>query len=256
MAQKLFALNISPDGKNINKNCGALHPQLAAKEVKNHKAFCGFCFDGDADRLICIDENGEIKDGDFFLYSMAKYLKEKKKLKNNVLVSTVMANLGLLQAAKREKIKFVKTKVGDRYVLETINKHKSSLGGEQSGHFIFRDILATGDGILSAVLLLKAVCEQNLSLSEFFSGMEKFPQILINEKVSQKIPIEELKKTAALIKKHEIGFNNEGRILVRYSGTENLARVMVEGKEISEIEQIAKNIMNILREEIDDKVRS
>ena len=167
-----------------------------------------------------------------------------------------MANLGLLKAAKQEKIRIIKTKVGDRYVLEAINKNKASLGGEQSGHFIFRDILPTGDGLLSAVYLLKAVCEKKQSLSEFFGGLKKFPQILINEKVAQKPPFSELKKTSALIKSYEKSLGKNGRILVRYSGTENLARVMVEGINAQEIEETSKEIMKTLREEINDKVRN
>ena len=256
LGAKVIALNTSPSGKNINLNCGALHPQNCAAEVVKSKAFCGFCFDGDADRLICIDETGAVRDGDFFLFAMAKYLKEKKVLKNNVLVTTVMANLGLPKAAKQEKIRIIKTKVGDRYVLEAINKNKASLGGEQSGHFIFRDILPTGDGLLSAVYLLKAVCEKKQSLSEFFGGLKKFPQILINEKVAQKPPFSELKKTSALIKSYEKSLGKNGRILVRYSGTENLARVMVEGINAQEIEETSKEIMKTLREEINDKVRN
>jgi phosphoglucosamine mutase len=251
---KVIALNVKPDGKNINLSCGALHPEIAASQVIKQKAFCGFCFDGDADRLICIDENGEIKDGDFFLYSIAKHLKKEKKLKNEILVTTVMANLGLIKAAQKEKIKVITTKVGDRYVLESINKEKASLGGEQSGHFIFRDILATGDGILSAVQLLKISKDQ--PLSEFFSGMDKFPQVLLNESVNKKIPLKQMEKTSLIIKKYQDELKNEGRILVRYSGTENLARVMVEGKNMERIKEIAQNIIQTLKGEIYDKTRS
>ncbi|MDR2772600.1 MAG: phosphoglucosamine mutase [Elusimicrobiota bacterium] len=254
LGAKVVALNIKPDGKNINLHCGALHPHSAAAAVKAQKAFCGFCFDGDADRLICIDENGEVKDGDFFLYSMAKHLKSKKKLRNNVLITTVMANIGLLKAAKKEKIKVIKTNVGDRYVLECINKEKATLGGEQSGHFIFRDILGTGDGILSAVQLLKASAGK--PLSDFFSGLSKFPQILLNETVSQKIPIAKLSTASQVIKNYEDELKDDGRILVRYSGTENLLRVMVEGIDAARIKEIAQDIIKTIKEEINDKTRS
>ncbi|MDR2191919.1 MAG: phosphoglucosamine mutase [Endomicrobium sp.] len=249
-------LNVKPNGKNINKNCGALHPEIAAKAVKKHKAFCGFAFDGDADRLICIDENGQIKDGDYFLYSMAAHLKRNGKLKNNVLVATVMSNIGLFKAAKKEKIKVITSQVGDRYVLEDLKKHKASLGGEQSGHFIFKDVLDTGDGLLSAVMILSALNDTGKKMSEFFNGLEKFPQVLINKKVSQKIPIEKLKNVSRLIKIYERKLDGDGRILARYSGTENLLRIMVEGKDKKEITDIANEIINLADREINDQIGS
>ncbi|MDR3071654.1 MAG: phosphoglucosamine mutase [Endomicrobium sp.] len=248
---KVIALNANPDGKNINLNCGALHPEYASKIVKEHKAFCGFAFDGDADRLICIDENGTIRDGDYFLAAMAIWLKSKNKLKNDVLITTVMANVGLLKAMKRENIRVVSTKVGDRYVIENITKYKSSFGGEQSGHFIFSDILTTGDGILSAVMLLSALCDTNKTMSEFMNVMDKLPQVLINKKVVEKIPIEKLSKSQKMIKNYEKSLNGYGRVLVRYSGTENLLRIMIEGRDIKKISVIAKNIANTIEEEIE-----
>lgn len=256
LGAKVFVLNVKPNGANINARCGALHPEIAADAVKKRKAFCGFAFDGDADRLICIDEKGQIKDGDYFLFSMAAYLKRKGKLKNNVLVTTVMANIGLFKAAQKEKIKVITSQVGDRYVLEDLKKHRASLGGEQSGHFIFKDILKTGDGLLSAVMLLSALSKTRQSLSEFFSGLEKFPQTLLNKKVMQKIPIEKLKNTSRLIKVYEKKLSGDGRILARYSGTENLLRVMVEGKDKKEITDIANEIINSADREINDKIRS
>lgn len=255
LGAKVIAFNIKPDGKNINLNCGALHPEFAAKKVKEHKAFCGFAFDGDADRLICIDEKGFICDGDYFLASMARYLKKEKKLKNDTLVTTVMANIGLLKAMKDEKIKTVKSKVGDRYVLEDMKKHNAVFGGEQSGHFIFSDILGTGDGLLSAVQLLSALENTGKALSEFVSGIEKFPQILINRKVAEKIPFEKLPVTSKLIKKYEKELDAEGRVLVRYSGTENLLRVMAEGKDRKEIKKIAEEIINCADKEINGKIK-
>ncbi|MCL2335511.1 MAG: phosphoglucosamine mutase, partial [Endomicrobia bacterium] len=161
LGAKVIALNTKPDGKNINLNCGALHPECAAQAVKKNKAFCGFAFDGDADRLICIDETGVVKDGDFFLAAMSADMKKRGKLRNNILVTTVMANLGLMLAMKAAGIKTIVSKVGDRYVLEDMKKYKASLGGEQSGHFIFLDILGTGDGLLSAVRLLAALNREN-----------------------------------------------------------------------------------------------
>ncbi|MDR1941135.1 MAG: phosphoglucosamine mutase [Endomicrobium sp.] len=249
----VIALNVKPDGKNINAGCGALHPQNASKTVKELKAFCGFCFDGDADRLICIDENGQIKDGDYFLSSMAVHLKKTGKLKNNILVTTVMANIGLMLSMKKAKIKVITSKVGDRYVLEDLKKYKASLGGEQSGHFIFRDILPTGDGLLSAVTLLSSLAKTGLSMSEFFAGLKKFPQILLNAKVAKKIPFEKLIKTQKLIKAYEKRFGKSSRILARYSGTENLLRVMIEGKDKKEIAKAASEILNTAAREIEEK---
>ncbi|MDR3049686.1 MAG: phosphoglucosamine mutase [Elusimicrobiota bacterium] len=256
LGAKIIALNIKPNGKNINKNCGALYPQNLAKAVKKHKAFIGFAFDGDADRLICIDEKGGVKDGDFFLASMSKFLKKQGKLKNNVLVTTVMANIGLIIAMKNEKIKVITSKVGDRYVIEDMQKHKSSLGGEQSGHFIFRDILKTGDGLLSAAMLLSALSIENKKPSEFFSIIDKFPQILINKEVKEKVPFEKLQKSSQIIEKYKNDLKDKGRILVRYSGTENLLRVMAEGKDEKQIEQIAKTIINSIIGEINAQIRS
>ncbi|MDR1195757.1 MAG: phosphoglucosamine mutase [Endomicrobium sp.] len=253
LGAKVIALNVKPDGKNINRNCGALYPEVAAAAVKKHKAFCGFCFDGDADRLICIDENGNIKDGDFFLGSMARYLKSRKKLKNNVLVTTVMANIGLIKAMEKEKIKVVTEKVGDRYVMEAMKKHKAVLGGEQSGHFIFRDILGAGDGLLSALQLLSALNYEGKTVSQMFCAIEKFPQVLINKTVAKKEPLEKLQKTSSLIKGYERKLGADGRILVRYSGTENLLRVMVEGTDKIEIGKMAQNIISCADKEISGK---
>lgn len=255
LGAKVVVINVKPDGKNINKNCGALHPEFAAETVKKHNAFCGFCFDGDADRLICIDENGDIKDGDFFLGSMAKYLQNKKKLKNNILVTTVMANIGLVKAMKEAKVKVISAKVGDRYVLEEMKKYKSSLGGEQSGHFIFKDILSTGDGLLSAVQLLAAMNAENKSMSEMFGSVKKYPQILINKTVKSKIPFEKLPTTSSLIQKYEKELGSDGRVLARYSGTENLLRVMVEGKNFKEIKSMAQNIISSADKEISGKLK-
>jgi phosphoglucosamine mutase len=247
---KVIALNINPNGKNINFNCGALYPNVVAEHVKKHNAFCGFAFDGDSDRLICIDEKGMIKDGDYFLFAMAKWLKSNNKLRNNILISTVMANLGLMHAMKTEKISIVLSKVGDRYVIEDMKKYKSSLGGEQSGHFIFNDILTTGDGVLSSIMLLGALCESGKTMSEFMEGLVKFPQVLINNEVEKKIPIEQLPKSYKLIKEYEKLLGKDGRILVRYSGTENLLRVMVEGKKLGEIKEIAENLVTNICKEI------
>jgi phosphoglucosamine mutase len=251
LGAKVIALNVSPNGENINSNCGTLYPEHVVKIVKESRAFCGFAFDGDADRLICIDESGILRDGDYFLASMALWLKSNNKLKNNILVSTFMANMGLLDAMKMENIRVVFAKIGDKHVINNMRKHKASFGGESSGHFIFKDVLATGDGLIGAVMLLSALCSENKTMSEFMNVLEKFPQIFINKRVTKKVPFEKLSKSCKLIERYEKSLGTSGRIIVRYSGTENILRVMVEGKNIGEVKLAAGNIANSLEEEIE-----
>ena len=242
---KVVVINNKPDGKNINFNCGALHPEVVAQTVKKQKAFSGFAFDGDADRVISVDEKGNVRDGDYFLGVVAKYLKDNGKLKNNTLVITVMANLGLLKAAKEQKINVVTSKVGDRYVYQDLKKYKAILGGEQSGHIIFKQLLDTGDGLTSALQLLNILIEQNKTLSAMCGWIKKYPQILINQKVKTKVPLEKLPETLKFIKQTEKKLGNDGRVLVRYSGTENLLRVMIEGKNKTEIKKLAQQIAKV-----------
>ncbi|MDR0956441.1 MAG: hypothetical protein LBL77_01025 [Endomicrobium sp.] len=250
LGARVVALNVKPDGKNINLACGTLYPQQLVNAVKKFKAFCGFAFDGDADRLMCVDENGFIRDGDYFLSSMAKWLKSKNRLKNNTLVTTIMANTGLFQAMKREKIKVVTSNVGDRYVMEYMKKYKSTFGGEQSGHFIFKDVLVAGDGILSAVMILSALCDTNKSMSEFMNVMERFPQVLLNKKVCQKVPIDKLLNSCKLIENYKKLLGINGRIVVRYSGTEDILRIMVEGEDSDQVKIIADDIAASIEKEI------
>ena len=254
LGAKVIVINNKPTGKNINLNCGALHPEQVAEVVKKEKAFCGFAFDGDADRVISVDDKGIIRDGDFFLGVVAKYLKDNNKLKNNTLVTTVMANLGLLKATKQIKINVVTSKVGDRYVYENLKKYKAIIGGEQSGHIIFKQLLDTGDGIVSALQLLNILVKENKTLSQMCSWIKKYPQVLINEKVVEKIPLDKLLKTTKYIKQIEKELGDNGRVLVRYSGTENLLRVMLEGKDKKEIKQMANNIINLAKKEIKDLI--
>lgn len=254
LSAKVIVINNKPTGKNINLNCGALHPEQVAEVVKKEKAFCGFAFDGDADRVISVDDKGIIRDGDFFLGVVAKYLKDNNKLKNNTLVTTVMANLGLLKATKQIKINVVTSKVGDRYVYENLKKYKAIIGGEQSGHIIFKQLLDTGDGIVSALQLLNILLKENKTLSQMCSWIKKYPQVLINEKVVEKIPLDKLLQTTKYIKQIEKKLGNNGRVLVRYSGTEKLLRVMLEGKDKKEIKQMANNIINLAKKEIKDLI--
>jgi phosphoglucosamine mutase len=251
LGAKVIVLNNNPNGKNINLNCGALYPEYVAKYVKEYKAFCGFAFDGDADRLVCVDENGVIKDGDYFLASMAVWLKSKKKLKNNTLVTTIMSNIGLFHAMKKEHIKIISTKVGDKYILKSMKKNRISFGGEQSGHFIFKDILPTGDGLLSSIMLLIALNDKNKTMSEFMLNIiKKLPQVSISKKIKKKIPIKKLLDSYKLIKNYKKVLGVNGRIVVRYSGTENFIRIMVEGKDIEIIRTMSNNVLISIDEEI------
>ena len=254
LGAKVIPVNVKPNGKNINKNCGSLHAGSLARLTLKNKADCAVAFDGDGDRVIFVDEKGTTRDGDFLLDIIAGYLKEKGKLNNNTLVTTVMANLGLVKAMKKRKIAMAITKVGDRYVYEQMAKTGAVVGGEQSGHIIFRNLMQTGDGILSAIRVLSIMKEKNQPLSRLCANVIKYPQVLLNTKVEKKIPIEKLSRTRQSIRNSEEELGSDGRVLVRYSGTENLLRVMIEGLDINEITNMAHKISDTAREEIQEAV--
>ncbi|MBN1823834.1 MAG: phosphoglucosamine mutase [Endomicrobiales bacterium] len=242
LGAEVTAINSSPDGKNINENCGSLHPETLARVVTEKNAACGLAFDGDGDRIVFVDETGQVRDGDYLLSIAAVHLKRKGKLRNNTLVTTVMANLGLIKAMEKQGISVSTTPVGDRYVSEEMAKKDAVIGGEQSGHIIFRDLLPTGDGILSSLQILGIMREQGAKLSKLCSIMKKYPQVLVNTKVPKKVPVSELPKTAKLIKSVESKLGDDGRTVIRYSGTENLLRVMIEGVNKDEITRFANEI--------------
>jgi phosphoglucosamine mutase len=250
LGAKVVSVNASPDGKNINEHCGSLHPEKLSGAVLENGAECGIAFDGDGDRVMFVDETGEIRDGDFFLSIIAKYLKGKGRLRNNTLVTTVMANLGLFKAMKENGIDVIQTKVGDRYVFEKMTELDAAVGGEQSGHVIFKKLLPTGDGMLSALQFLAAVRDTGSKISELAGVMKKYPQVLLNTDVEKKVPIEKLLETTKMIKATEKTLNSDGRVLVRYSGTENLLRVMIEGLDKKMIDNMAKNIVDTAKNEI------
>jgi len=247
---KVVAINVTPNGMNINKNCGALHPQNLAKEVLKRNAYCGFAFDGDSDRVIAVDEKGIVRDGDYIIAILAKSLKQIGELTNNTVVATVMANLGFLKAMRKADIKVISAKVGDRYVREAMDSSGAMLGGEQSGHFILSKYLPTGDGILSALQVLVALSISSKTFSKLCSIVEKYPQILLNVAVANRVSLEKLANTSLAIKSTNEQLKGDGRLLVRYSGTENLLRVMIEGKEKEAINKLAKNIAQIAQKEI------
>jgi len=230
------------DGKNINRGCGSLHPEKLQRAVLKNGATCGIAFDGDGDRVIFIDEKGNIRDGDFIMAVAAKHLLNKNKLINKTLVVTIMSNLGLLEAMQEAGIKTLVTPVGDKYVQQAIKESGGNLGGEQSGHIIFSDYLPTGDGLLTALQVLNILKESRMPFSQLCGVMTKYPQVLKNLPVSKRMPVEKIPELIEQIKKSEKILRQNGRVSVRYSGTEPLLRIMVEGKNQKQIEGIADRI--------------
>jgi len=244
------SLFISPDGKNINKDCGSQHPETLVKEVMATKADIGLAFDGDGDRLVAVDEKGRVVTGDRILAVCAKFLKQKQRLENNIVVSTVMSNMGLGAALKHMGIQYVTAKVGDRYVLEEMISSGAVIGGEDSGHMIFSKHLATGDGILTALKLIEAMKEQATPLSELTKIMTVFPQVLINVDVKSKPDIETIPEIMDAIRSVEKRLNGEGRVLVRYSGTQPLCRIMVEGPTVDDTERYCRQIADVVKKNL------
>lgn len=247
-----FFLAAHPNGTNINEKCGSTHLEVLQDFVVRNKCDAGLAFDGDADRFLAVDENGEVVDGDKLIAIFAKYLKNKGKLKNNTAVVTVMSNMGFFKFCEENDINCEKTKVGDRYVLETMLEHDYIIGGEQSGHIIFREFATTGDGELSALKLLCIMKESGKKLSELASEMKVFPQVLINVRVSDfgkaRFPRDKEIKNAIESAEKELG--DTGRVLVRVSGTEPLVRVMLEGKDEEKINVLAQEIAEVIRERL------
>lgn len=252
LGAEIVCIGCSPDGLNINHNCGSTHVEGLKKAVISEGADLGLAYDGDADRLIAIDEDGNIVDGDKIMLICADHMKKEKKLKKDALVVTVMSNMGLHVAAKKLGIKLAITTVGDRYVLEEMVKEGYSLGGEQSGHMIFLDNITTGDGILSSLIFTEIVKKQDKQVSELAKIMDIYPQILINAKVSNgnKHTYMENEEVAQKIKALEEKMDGEGRVLIRPSGTEPLVRVMIEGKDQSQIEGMAKELAQLIEEKL------
>lgn len=244
----LVAIHTEPDGTNINANCGSTHMDELKARVVYEKAALGLAFDGDADRMLAVDENGELVDGDQIMAICGNYMKKKGTLKKNTIVVTVMTNLGFTLMGEKEGINLEKTKVGDRYVLENMLANGYNIGGEQSGHVIFLDENTTGDGLLSALHLLQVVVEEKKPLSELASIMEVLPQALVNAKVPnhKKEQYMEYQEIADAIKALEKKFKGEGRVLIRPSGTEPLVRVMIEGKNQEEIDQDAQELAELI----------
>lgn len=250
LGAEVLAINNTPDGCNINKNCGSTHPEGLMKFVVENKCDLGLAFDGDADRCLAVDENGKLINGDFMMVIAAKHLKAQGKLHKDTVVVTVMSNLGLDIALKEDNIKTVKTKVGDRYVLEEMKKEGYSIGGEQSGHVIFLDYNTTGDGLVSGLQLAATVKESGKTVSELASAMTELPQVLVNAKVpnSMKNIHNEDEEIKVEISKMEKKLEGEGRVLIRPSGTEPLVRVMLEGKNQNELDEMAHALAKLIEQ--------
>lgn len=244
----LIAIHTNPDGTNINANCGSTHMSELKARVVSEKANVGIAFDGDADRMLAVDENGKLVDGDQIMAICAKHMMDQDKLKKNTIVATVMSNLGLTLMCKEQGINLEATKVGDRYVLENMLENGYNIGGEQSGHIIFLDENTTGDGLLSALRLLQVMVETGKPLSELSGIMQVLPQALVNAKVPnhKKESYMEYPEIAKAIEKLEEKFAGEGRVLIRPSGTEPLVRVMIEGKDQTVIDEEAKKLADLI----------
>ncbi|MCI6275964.1 MAG: phosphoglucosamine mutase [Clostridium sp.] len=252
LGAEVVVINNDPDGININKSCGSTHPEELMDYVVRKECDLGLAFDGDADRCLAVDEKGKLIDGDFIMAICAKEMKKQGRLKDDVLVVTVMSNLGLDIAAKKEGIKTVKTKVGDRYVLEEMVKEGYKLGGEQSGHVIFLDYNTTGDGMVTGLQLASVVKKSGKTLSELASIMKELPQVLVNAKVpNDKKNIHEVdEEIKAEIANMEEALHGVGRVLIRPSGTEPLVRVMLEGEDQAEIDIMAHKLAKMIEEKV------
>lgn len=239
-----------PDGLNINDNCGSTHPEAVQQAVVKHQAHLGLSFDGDADRLIAIDEKGMIIDGDHILYILAEFMKKNQRLKHNTVVTTVMSNLGFYKALEKQGVEANQTKVGDRYVLEEMLQGGYNLGGEQSGHIVMLDYSTTGDGMLCAIQLMNVMKSESKSLSDLAQGMTRYPQLLVNVQVEDKLKLAGNSTIELAVKAVEGRMGGSGRVLVRPSGTESLVRVMAEGPNEHELTDFVNQIVAVIKEEL------
>ncbi len=260
MAEKVFKalgiqyqiINNYPTGVNINEKCGSTHLEMLKRYVVENRLSMGFAYDGDGDRCLAVDENGEEIDGDKIMAIISQYLRKQGKLSKDTIVATVMSNLGLHKFAKENQLQLIQTKVGDRYVLEEMLKSGYNLGGEQSGHIILLDYNPTGDGILTSIMLIQAILEANKPASEVANIVTLYPQVLVNAKVStdKKYDYEKNKEIKDAINKLETEFAGNGRVLIRPSGTEPLVRVMIEGENQTDITKKAENIAKLIEEKL------
>jgi phosphoglucosamine mutase len=250
LGARVIAINARPDGRNINLNSGSLHIESLMEAVTKEKADLGVAFDGDADRSLFVDEKADFVDGDATLWVLANHLRTHGQLKDDTVVATVMSNVGLEIAFRATGIKLVRTDVGDKYVLDELLRRGASIGGEQSGHIILPALSLAGDGMITALCLLRALRETGKTLSEATAGFQQYPQILVNVRVREKVPFDELPTVDSEVRAVEERLSHKGRLLLRYSGTEPLARVMIEGEKQFEIEDYANRIAAAITREI------
>lgn len=251
LGAKVFAINNQPDGRNINLNCGSLHIQGLQQKVREESADIGVAFDGDADRALFVDASGDFVDGDATLWALTRHLNGLAKIKHGMVVATVMSNIGLEIALRSLGVQLVRTDVGDKYVLEELLRTGATLGGEQSGHLIFPELSLAGDGLITTLCLLRAMVDDGgKTLSHLTAGFNRYPQILVNIRVTEKKPFDEMENVRVLAQEIEAELGDRGRLLLRYSGTESLARVMIEGENQKEIEVSANRLATAIKEEI------
>jgi phosphoglucosamine mutase len=247
---EITLLNIAPDGKNINAGCGALHPDWVAREVTERGASIGLTFDGDADRCMLAGARGNVINGDAILLMAGRDLKARGMLTGDLVVATTMSNMGLEAALKRSGIKMLRAPVGDRYVLEQMQQHNAALGGEQSGHILFPHLATTGDGLLTALVVLDLVARSGKSIDELTADLKVYPQVIVNVKVREKRPLETIPAVAEAIRAAEEELKDTGRVVIRYSGTEPLARVMIEAESGAAMKRHAEAIAAEIRKEL------
>lgn len=250
LGAEVISIGINPDGKNINTDCGSLNPELLIKNVRDNNADIGIALDGDADRVIFCDNKGNIVDGDKILAICTQEMMDRGLLKKKEIVSTVMSNMGLEVYLNNKGIKLHRANVGDRYVVQSMKEKGINLGGEQSGHIIFLDHTTTGDGLLASLQVLAIMRRMEKTLYELVNDIVMYPQVLKNIQISDKKPFENIPGLSKMVDSYENSLGKKGRINIRYSGTEPLARVMVEGEDVSNINSIASEITNLLQQEI------
>jgi phosphoglucosamine mutase len=253
LGAEVHALAAEPDGRNINEGCGSLHPEALRRAVEERRAMMGFALDGDADRCLLVDERGEVCDGDFIMYRSALMLRDAGRLGPDLVVGTVMSNHWLERSLEREGISLARTPVGDKYVLEEMLRKGAKLGGEQSGHVIYIDHATTGDGILTAVMMATAAVRAGATLSGWRTEVKPFPQILLNIPVSERPDMEAHPVIGPAVASVRERLGADGRVLLRYSGTEPLARVMVEAKDRNATESLARELAGVIRDEIGER---
>jgi phosphoglucosamine mutase len=256
MGADVTAINDKPDGRNINLQCGSLHIEGLQQRVAAERAHLGVAFDGDADRALFVDEAGNFVDGDATMWVLANYMQSRGELDQQLVVSTVMTNLGLEVALRARGIRLVRTDVGDKYVLEELLRSAAALGGEQSGHIIFPKVSLAGDGIITAINLVRVMKEKDESLGQLVQGFSRFPQVLVNVPVREKTPFEALPKVQEKARQIEEEMGEGGRLLLRYSGTEALARVMLEGEHERQVRTSAESLAAVIEAEIGSNERS